>query len=217
MNWSIKTWESIEETYAKIVELPFIYDLMNGSLDKEKFIFYLRQDSLYLAEFGKVLAGIALKLEKAEYRGAFLTFAGDTVAVEQALHQNYLQGIKNTDKVEASPSCLLYISYIHKQLAVASVEVAVASILPCFWIYKKVGDYILENQTKIDNPYQEWINTYGGIEFAQAVEKVIHICNELAEQTTKDQQVKMTEAFAMASKMEWMFWHSAYEQEDWLV
>jgi len=217
MNWSTKTWESIQETYSKITELPFIYELMNGSLSKERFLFYLHQDSVYLAEFGKVLAGIATKLHKAEHRETFLAFACDTVNVEQALHQTYLKETGNKDRVEASPACLLYTSYIHKQLSVASIEVAVASILPCFWIYKKVGDYILENQTGENNPYQEWINTYGGAEFTKAVEKAISICDELADATTTDQQEKMTGAFVMASKMEWMFWHSAYRKEKWLV
>ena len=64
---------------------------MDGSLSKEKFLFYLRQDAFYLAEYGKILAAIAARLEQKEWREAFLGFSGDTVAVEQALHQFYLK------------------------------------------------------------------------------------------------------------------------------
>ncbi|WP_461638392.1 thiaminase II [Labilibaculum euxinus] len=213
MDWSTKAWESIEEIYTQILNLSFIKELTSGTLEREKFNFYLEQDSIYLAEFGKVLAGIACKLDKLEHRKIFLSFALDTVAVEQALHQFYLQNRKKV--VEASPSCLLYTCYIHKQLAATSIEEAVAAILPCFWIYKKVGDYILENQISGENQYQNWIDTYGGDEFSEAVELAIEICNELAKGTTICNQNKMIDAFVMASKLEWMFWKSAYEMEEW--
>lgn len=215
MNWSDKAWCRIESICEQIVELSFLKELMEGSLEREKFIFYLKQDSLYLAEFGKVLAGIALKLDNAVQREAFLSFAGDTMAVEQALHQIYLKESKPNIKI--SPSCLLYTSYIHKQLAVASVEETAAAVLPCFWVYKKVGDFILANQKKGENQYQNWIDTYGGEEFAQAVEKAIAICNDLAKNTTVEKQEKMLEACEMATKMEWMFWNSAYQLEKWPI
>jgi thiaminase/transcriptional activator TenA len=47
----------------------------------------------------------------------------------------------------------------------AQVEVTMASVLPCFWIYKKVGDHIYQQQNKQNNPYQTWIDTYAGEEF----------------------------------------------------
>ncbi|WP_421919632.1 thiaminase II [Marinifilum sp.] len=215
MKWSEEAWRRIEGIYTHILEHPFIIELMSGELDKEKFKFYLTQDSLYLAEFGKVLAGIAVKLENSAKRKDFLTFANDTVAVEQALHQFYLKDQNQNGNV--SPSCLLYTSFIHKQLATASLEEAVAAVLPCFWIYKKVGDYILENQDKKDNPYQNWIDTYGGEEFAHAVEKAIEICDDLAVHTSIEKRKKMWNSFVKASKMEWMFWDSAYKRETWPV
>lgn len=118
---------------------------------------------------------------------------------------------------EASPSCLLYTSYLHKQLAHAPLEVALAAVLPCFWIYKKVGDYILENQIKGDNPYQSWIDTYGGDDFERSVSEAISICDEIAGQCTKAGQEAMTRAFVMCSKFEWMFWESAYREEQWKI
>lgn len=213
MEWSNNAWKAIEDIYKQTLDLQFLKELMDGSLNKEKFTFYLEQDSLYLADFGKVLAGIACKLDKAEYREAFLAFASDTVAVEQALHQEYLDN--KEVEIDPSPTCLLYTSYMHTKMAKESVEVAVAAILPCFWIYKKVGDYILENQSEGNNPYQSWINTYGGEEFSEAVEKAIAICDDLAADSSSSQRKKMTEAFVMASKLEWMFWNSAYTMEKW--
>ena len=215
MKWSEKTWEATLPVYNKILELPFIHELMNGTLPNDKFMFYIRQDALYLAEFGKVMAGIASKLKKPEHIEAFLYFANDTMNVEKALHESFFKNADKSVVLEASPSCTLYTSYMHRQLSNESVAVAMAGVLPCFWIYREVGDYILVNQTKGENPYQEWINTYGGEEYASAVDKAISICDEIAAACTEEQQQAMTEAFIMCSKMEWMFWDSAYRLEEW--
>lgn len=217
MKWSEKTWNAALPIYNEILKMPFIAELMNGTLNNEKFVFYIQQDALYLAEYGKVLAGIASRLNNAQHIDAFLHFAGDTMSVEKALHETFIQSYNTTDKLEASPICLLYTSYLHKQLASKPIEVALAAVLPCFWIYKEVGDYILENQNKSDNPYQSWIDTYGGEDFNRAVRQAIEICDQVADKCTSEQQEEMTKAFVMCSKMEWLFWDSAYRLEKWPV
>ena len=80
-----------------------------------------------------------------------------------------------------------------------------------------VYDKILENQTKNKNPYQPWIDTYGDEGFARAVQKAITICNEVAGNTTPTRRESMIQAFKLYFKMEWMFWSSAWIQEQWLV
>ncbi len=215
MKWSKEAWETCTPVYNQILKLPFLNELMEGTLPKEKFFFYLQQDAFYLAEYGKILAGIAAKLDCKEWREDFLSFSSDTVTVEQALHESYLKGASG--EATPSPTCTLYTGHMHQQLASGSVENALAAVLPCFWVYKEVGDYILANQTKGANPYQEWINTYGGEEFALAVIKAVAICDEAAQNTTPAKRKEMTRAFELSFKMEWMFWHSAWQQEQWLV
>ncbi|MEN7547619.1 thiaminase II [Rapidithrix thailandica] len=215
MIWSKETWQQIEPVYQEIIALPFIHELKEGILPKEKFLFYIQQDALYLAEFGKVLSGIAGKLSSFEHIQAFLGFSKDTIIVEKALHETFLN--ESTLELKPSPTCLLYTNFMHAQLATQALPVAMASVLPCFWIYKEVGDYITEHQIPGDNPYQDWIDTYSGEEFAEAVKKAIAICDEIAETCTETQRATMTEAFVMASRMEWMFWDSAYRQEKWPV
>ncbi len=97
----------------------------------------------------------------------------------------------------------------------ADSAVGMAAVLPCFWIYKKVGDYILSIQKKEDNQYQNWIATYAGEEFGLLVDKAISICDEAATNSTPVQQELMTEAFITASRLEFIFWDSAYKLEKW--
>lgn len=217
MKWSENAWRSIEPIYKKTLELPFIQELIDGSLDRNKFNHYIQQDSLYLADYGKVLTGLASKLTDPDHIEAFIGFAGETMAVEKALHASFFKHIEIKANVSPTPACLLYTSFLLKHLANSPVEVIAAAVLPCFWIYKEVGDYILSQPKKESNPYQSWINTYGGEEYAKSVETAISICDQLAEKCTIEQQKVMTEAFIMCSKLEWMFWDSAYHLEKWKI
>ncbi|UQZ89334.1 thiaminase II [Deltaproteobacteria bacterium Smac51] len=211
--WSTTARRAILPIFDKIIAHPFITELMDGTLPKEKFLFYLRQDAIYLADFGRTLAGIASKCQKPEHVSAFLSFAGDTMEVEKALHKAYLGSLENLPPI--SPTCLLYTSFMLRQLAVDSLKVAVATVLPCFWIYKAVGDHILAGEIAPGNPYQSWIDTYGGVEYGQAVTRALAIGDEMAAHTNEAGRREMTEAFVVCSRMEWMFWDSAYKLEKW--
>jgi thiaminase (transcriptional activator TenA) len=62
------------------------------------------------------------------------------------------------------------------------------------------------------NPFQRWIETYAGTEFAQAVQRVIAVVDEVATQASARTITAMHTAFTRATQLEWMFWESAYEQ-----
>ncbi|MCC9135544.1 thiaminase II [Pontibacter silvestris] len=215
MSWTKKAWEAGYQIYEQITSMPFNQELIAGTLDKEKFKFYIAQDSLYLAEFSRALSLIAGRAHHTEHVLEFARFAEGAVVVEHALHAGYFQKFGITETLPASPSCQHYTHYLLTKAALAQVEVAMAAVLPCFWIYKEVGDFIYQQQQKENNPYQEWIDTYAGEEFAGIVERAIKICDEVAESCTPAQQQTMTDAFVMATKLEWMFWDSAYRQEQW--
>ncbi|SBW10441.1 TENA/THI-4 family protein [uncultured delta proteobacterium] len=217
MKWSEQAWQAALPAYTKILELDFLRELMDGTLPEEKFRFYIQQDALYLNGFGKALAGIAARLENPAHMGAFVRFAGDTMAVERDMHQAFFAVLGKLEDLEPSPTCLLYTSYMLKQLSDAPVETALASVLPCFWVYKEVGDYILAHQSKGPNRYQSWIDTYGGEEYGAAVRQAIGICDELAAVCTPKQRESMTKSYVLCTKMEWMFWDSAYKLEQWPV
>jgi len=89
MNWCKQAWVQSNPYYEKIKKLDFIKEMIDGSLEKEKFLFYINQDSIYLGEYGKILAAIAYKLSTPSHRNAFLGFASDTIAVEEALHAKF--------------------------------------------------------------------------------------------------------------------------------
>ena len=215
-NWYAKVREKTEPVFQEIVKHGFVKDLMAGTLSKEVFGFYVNQDTLYLSEYTKILSQVGIKCYESDETQFYLESATGIIEVEKALHEVFLNE-EYLDPI-VSPTCELYTSYMARIVNNYSVEVGLAAVLPCFSIYKEVGDYILENQTnKDDNTYQAWIDTYAGEEFATSVAKAIEITNKYAATASEENLKLMEEVFVKTSKLEWMFWDSAYKQEKWAL
>ncbi|MEJ7559647.1 MAG: hypothetical protein WKF66_15165 [Pedobacter sp.] len=123
MSWSKDAWENIEPIYRSIIEMPFIKELMDGTLEKEKFQFYIAQDSTYLEHFGRALSLIAARADQIDDCLAFIRFAENAVIVENVLHESYFKDFGVTDKGIAEPSCHHYIHFIKSTAALDAVEV----------------------------------------------------------------------------------------------
>lgn len=207
--WSDQAWAAAEHIYNAILDEPFIKELAAGTLPKEVFNRYIGQDSLYVNNYCRVLSHIASRLHDAELTEAFLGFALDGVAVEKGLHAGYISG----EPAQMSPACLLYTSLLNAQ-ATMPVEVEAAAILPCFWVYLKVGKHIAANCAS-DNPYKDWIDCYSQPEFDASNDRAIAICDRLADAASPEVRRMMTDIFVQCTRMEWLFWHGAYNNIQW--
>lgn len=215
MRWSKHIWQEIQPIYQEIQAMAFIEELKSGTLPLEKFKFYMSQDALYLEQFARALATIATKVDAVNTSLAFLEFAQNAILVERALHEHYFAQFGVTETSEMQPVCHHYTAYLKSTAAFESVAVAVAAVLPCFWIYKAIGDYIYETANTSENPYEEWIATYAGEAFGEAVQKAIAIADELAAKATAADRKKMDAAFVTASRLEYQFWNAAYTLQRW--
>lgn len=216
MKWTNHAWQKIEGDFENIIAMPFIQELKSGTLPLDVFQFYMAQDAKYLEHYGRVLAYIGAKSETNHQALDFFNFGKDALMVEKALHESYFEdfGLTAYDTIPMQPACHHYVHFLKSMVAFESLEVGIAAVLPCFWIYKRVGDYIFENYSDA-NPYGKWIHTYSGEEFASAVSKAIDYTNQVAEHTTKAIREKMFIAFIDSTRLEYHFWEGAYRMRSW--
>lgn len=217
MKWTDQAWEAIQAIYQEILKMPFIEELKNGTLPLEKFQFYMLQDAKYLEHYGRALAALGSKAEDNEMALDFFEFGKNALIVERALHEAYFKQFKlePNQEITIEPVCHHYIHFLKSTVAYDPIEVATAAILPCFWIYKEVGDHIYQNQNTDNNPYKNWIETYSGDEFAEGVKKALQYSNYMAENSTDKGRKAMLEAFIAASILEFNFWDAAYRNIKW--
>jgi thiaminase (transcriptional activator TenA) len=210
-------WDEIRAVYEAILRQPFLRELADGSLSRERFVFYMQQDSLYLQDFARSLGLAGVRSREGELVKTFLDFGSVAVAVEQGLHESYFKEFGAASDAEKAPGCFAYTSFLLATASLGSYEEAIGALLPCFWIYREVGNHIYKTAAGglEKNPYRRWIETYAGEGYNEAVEKALEITNRVAAATTDSERRRMASAFVTSSRLEWMFWDSAYRLEQW--
>ncbi len=220
MSFSQQAWQHIAPIRNAIEEMAFLRELAAGTLRRESFQFYMVQDALYLAEYSRALALAAASAPTHDATLFFAQSAETALVVEQALHRSFFAqfGIAENEaaKTEPSPTCLAYTSFLLATAQTKSYPVLLAAILPCFWIYKDVGDRIAMSAAR-DNPYQAWIDTYTDADFEAATVQARTLTDVAAAATGESERTEMLQAFTRCSQYEWMFWDSAYRLESWPI
>ncbi len=208
-------WNHIQDLYTAIIHHPFNQELAEGTLARDRFLYYIQQDALYLIEYGKALSLLAARSDSPKRMRDFIRFASGIFTVEEAMHQIYFTeyGVKDPIQIK-SPACFAYTHFLLATVSLRSYEEGVASILPCFWVYREVGLFIYRAAVK-PNPFECWIETYAGKDFGEATERAIEILEEAVGSTSELTRSRMLDAFVTSTRLEWLFWDSAYRMEKW--
>lgn len=189
--------------------MPYIAELAAGTLPRAKFEFYIQQDALYLADYGAALAGISDMLAPPDEKALFRTFADDAVLCEKLLHEEFVRTFSIPPQPVKSSACEDYTAFLAGCIRRRQPEIALAAVLPCFWVYDRVGRHIVAVQTSGTNPYRKWIDTYAGEAFGLSVRRCIAVCDKHAA-ASPALQPEMTAAYVRATEAEYAFWDSAY-------
>lgn len=212
--------QSVLPLWQRQVEHPFVAALGNGTLPRENFEFYIRQDALFLDVLTKTFAYASTRTNDPDEMKQFGQYLLDTLQVEKELHQHYARrfGITLQQMAEASMAPTNY-AYTRHMLAIASTGTLpeiITVMLPCAWIYAEVGQYF--NRTtppSADHPYADWLATYASPDF-DAVE--IWLRAHLDKQSTNltaQQEQRLFDIFRISTCYEWMFWEMAWQREQW--
>ncbi|WOE30995.1 MULTISPECIES: thiaminase II [unclassified Acinetobacter] len=218
MHFSQDVWHKNIDLYQKILHHPFNQELSSGTLDPTAFCHYVIQDAHYLLAYGRALAICAAKAFDADDVIQFTEAAKIAIVVERSLHRDFMQDFAISKvQFEQTPltlACHHYTSFLTATAWSESYPVVLAALLPCFWIYAEVGKAIVQHAVD-NNPYQAWIDTYSGEDFHTAVAQVIATIDRIAARCDADTLEKMHQAYTRGAQLEWLFWDSAYHQQQW--
>lgn len=218
--WTATLWQTIEPIYAEILEHPFLAGLADGTLPQESFAYYLAQDAHYLREYAKALAIVAAKAPTHVITEMFARHAAETVQVELALHGSLLPELgisaEALEAVAVSPTTTAYTSYLLATAYGGSFGEGLAAVLPCYWIYQRVGEALVERGSSQPR-YQRWIDTYAGEAFAATVAEVLTVADAVGELLGSEERRRAGGHFVATTRYEWMFWDAGWRQETWPV
>ena len=217
-SWSDRLWSVIAGPYAAVLEHPFLTGLTDGTLPAEAFTGYLVQDAHYLRDYARALALLAARADRLADTALLAAHAVGAAEVELALHAELLgaAGVDRAglDAVPASPTTYAYTRHLLATVQQGSPAEGLAAVLPCYWIYARVGAVLVEHGSP-DPRYQRWIDTYAGEEFGTVVEAVLALVDRVGTGLAPPEQERAERAALTSARYEWMFWDAALRGEGW--
>lgn len=212
-----KLLDSVKEIWAGYHTHPFVTGIGDGSLDRNKFRFYMIQDYLYLIDYTRVFAIGAAKARDLSVMKLFASSTHNILDGEMDIHRAYMKrlGITRED-AENTPVSLdnrSYTSYMLRAAYEGGEKEVMAAILSCALSYEEIAKEILKKNLDADKHpfYGEWVSGYASEEYHMENENLIRLMNRLAADCTPAQEAQLTDIFTACSRYEMAFWDMAWE------
>ncbi|RBW71246.1 thiaminase II [Bacillus taeanensis] len=220
MRFTERLHKKVMPIWKKSHDHPFVQGIGHGTLDQDKFRFYMIQDYLFLIDYAKLFGIGAIKANDLKTMGQFAKLLDATLNEEMALHREYAKkfGILEAEleNAQASPITLAYSHYMLHVGQNGSLAELVASLLPCMWSYSEIGKELSKLNGALSHEfYGEWVQMYSSEEFGELAAWLIGLLDELAEGKLEAELSRLEEIFVNTSRYEYMFWDMSYHQSMW--
>ncbi|PWW32094.1 thiaminase/transcriptional activator TenA [Cytobacillus oceanisediminis] len=220
MKFSEHLYHKLQPIWRKNHSHPFVKEMGDGTLDPDKFRFYMVQDYLYLIDYSKLFALGAVKATNLEDMGTFSSLLDSTINEEMSLHRQYASrfGIsaEELEAAEPSPITLAYTHYMLYSAQNGTLAELVAALLPCMWSYWEIGKELNEIPGASEHElYGDWIKMYSSEEFGELATWCIRLMDKAANGKSEEELLKLENIFLNTTRFEYMFWDAAYNKEMW--
>jgi thiaminase/transcriptional activator TenA len=197
---------------------PFVTGIGDGTLDIDLFRIWVRQDYLFLIEYGRVLALCASRAPDLATMRRFAELAHETLGTEMDLHRSYCAdlGMDEAELEREAPArtTRAYTDFLVRTAAVGDFAEAAAAVLPCMWGFSEIGRRLAERGRPIDARYAAWVDMYASDDFAELARWCRTVVDRAGEGTSPATLQAMREAFRVSSAYELAFWQMPYEVGD---
>ncbi|EAH9959563.1 thiaminase II [Campylobacter coli] len=197
----------------------FVKKLEDKSLKQENFLFYLKQDYIYLLNYAKCYARLALNSNTAKELRFAMKFQNYIVEGEMELHRAILSLGINADELDIKDESLVNIAYSRYMLSVGEngdfLDMLVA-LSACAIGYGYIGAEIYQRlgKEKLQNhPYKEWILTYSSDEFQNEIKEFEDFLNSYTQQISQEKFENLSEIFYNVVRLENAFWEHALQMK----
>lgn len=198
---------------------PFVRGIADGTLDLEKFKFWVRQDYLFLIDYARAFALAVARAPDLATMRRFAELAHSTLSEEMELHRSYAAefGISPEELAaeEKAPTTRAYTDFLVRLAAAGEFPELVAALLPCMWGFSDLGRRLAQAPRPAGERYARWIDMYSSAEFAELADWCRKLVDQLASELPEDMLRRMEEAFLTSSRYEFLFWEMAWREERW--
>jgi thiaminase/transcriptional activator TenA len=198
---------------------PFVRGIGDGTLDLEKFRFWIRQDYLFLIEYSRLLALATARAPDLDTMGRFADLVHETLHDEMDLHRSYSADLgiaaARLEQEEMAPITRGYTDFMLRTAAVGDFAELLAALLPCMWGFNEIGRRLAADGPPDDERYARWIEMYASDEFTELVDWLRELTDRIGTGLAGAARDRMREVFLTSSRYELSFWEMGWTLEAW--
>jgi thiaminase/transcriptional activator TenA len=198
---------------------PFVRGIGDGTLDLEKFRFWIRQDYLFLIEYSRLLALATARAPDLDTMGRFADLVHETLHDEMDLHRSYSADLgiaaAHLEQEEMTPTTRGYTDFMLRTAAVGDFAELLAALLPCMWGFNEIGLRLAADGPPDDERYARWIEMYASDEFTELVDWLRELTDRIGTGLAGAARDRMRDVFLTSSRYELSFWEMGWTLEAW--
>jgi thiaminase/transcriptional activator TenA len=198
---------------------PFVAGIGDGSLARDKFEFYLKQDYVYLVEFSRVFALASAKARELNDMSYFAKLLDLTLNTEMDLHRRICAGFgipaDELEKTAPALTTLAYTSFLVKTCYEQPLAGIIAVLLPCAWGYAFIGQNLKAKGLPQPQHYRDWIETYASDEFGNWANWLKNKMDELDAGASEKEKAHWSNLYETSARFELLFFEMGWRKEGW--
>jgi thiaminase (transcriptional activator TenA) len=209
-----------EEVWQELHRHPFIRELAAGTLDPDRFRFYVEQDLFFLPDLARAVAlGIAGADENDEMR----RFADEAALVVGQELDNQRELLRRIEELGAAdrgggalpaPATVAYGGYLVATASRGGPLDVMAALLPCVWSYADIA--VALSGEIVEHPvYAEWVRFFARPDYVELIVQRRRAFDEAAAAVPTPRRQRLSEIFTTSVRLERAFWDMAYGLEQW--
>ena len=200
------------DTWNKILNHNFVTEIAENVLPIIKFIFYLKQDKIFLRAFCNLLTMASTITYDKEIKLWFEALMESTTKYEIPMQDEILQRLDNNylnSGVSAENVTRDYITYMNSVSNSEDLALIVSAIGPCPWTYYEISNALIKKNVK-SKAFKKWLQFYSSNESSKQVKELKQVLNKLARNASEKKKIEMNSRFSISCNYELKFWDMAY-------
>ena len=195
--------------------------IAEGTLGRERFAYWVRQDYRFLIEYCRLFALAAARSPDLATLTAFARLLEQTALTEMSLHRqtasNLGVDVRQLEAEPMAPTTQAYTDFLLRTASTGDFSELCAALLPCMWGFSEIGLELARGPRPADSNLAAWIDAYADPDFAALAAWCRELVDRLAAGAGADLRSAMTAAFITSSRYELAFWEMGWTMERWPV
>lgn len=200
------------------IQHDFVRQLAGGTLPRDGFLHYLRQDYVFLMHFARSWALVSAKSDRLSEMRAALDIAHGLLNTEMPLHVSICgrAGIPEADleQTPESPANMAYTRFVQATGYSGDILDLLAALAPCVFGYGEIGLIHADS----GGHYGDWTATYGGDGYQQLCRDVGALIDNALQArlgpgwTDLPRAATLSRHFTQATQLEIGFWQMGLDR-----